>query len=64
MIDQGRFKNPNLVLYYVRLGYVRLRRSVDPHSVQTILRPIGKFIRVGLKIRSWYSTMLGLVRLG
>ena len=46
-LDQGRFKNLMLVLYYVRLGQVRLRRSDDLHSVPTILRPIGRVIRVG-----------------
>ena len=60
MIRVG-FKIQRLVLYYIRLGKVRLRRSDDPHSVPTILRTIGRLIRVGLKIP---RLVLYYVRLG
>ena len=51
-----------LVLHYDGLGQIRLRRSNDPHSVPTILRPIGQVTRVVKK--SHYGTPLCQVRLG
>ena len=39
--------------------FVKSAITVNPHSVHTILRSIGQLLRVGLKIKCCYSTMLG-----
>ena len=62
---QGWFRNAVSVLHYVRLGQVRLRRSNDPQSVPTILRPFGQLIGIVKKYSFvvFYYVRLGQVRL-